>query len=130
MCRNGANQKRFRETTIAQPDNLVFKEVEVLKIVLGEDGKPLPPKSPAEKEKIRKYSWQSLGVEKLSDISLASAVADGDDDDDDDEDKAKAKVSTPAINVAWKWSYVNPEEEHRTSPYATGLTINVRLHSC
>lgn len=30
-------------------------------------------------------------------------------------------------DTAWRWAYLNPEDAHRVTPWATGLTVTVRI---
>lgn len=41
----------------------------------------------------------------------------------------KYKWVTGEGDVAWRWAYLNPEDEHRITSWATGLTVNVSLPS-
>lgn len=39
----------------------------------------------------------------------------------------KYKWKTANGDVAWKWTYLDPEDDHRLTNWATGLTLNVSL---
>jgi len=86
--------RRFKENFIAPFDKLTSHLVDAPLIVLGDDGKPVKS---TEKTKIFKYEWESK------------------------------KIVDPAhgdVNTAWKYKYSNPEDEHRLTLWATGLTLN------
>jgi hypothetical protein len=110
--------RRFKDVFIAPNDDLLGAIVADPKIVLGDDGEPISgeafPERPAESEfapidpekKLTKdemyvYGWKSNRVE----------------------DWDKATDEAP-INTAWKYQYANPEDSHRLTPWATGLTLN------
>lgn len=92
--------RRFKENFIAPPDKLdcTDEETDVDQIVLGDDGKPVKQDNP-KKETVIKYKWIS---------SQISDPADG------------------IVDTAWKFKYCNPEDNHRLTQWATGLTLNVR----
>jgi linoleate 10R-lipoxygenase len=98
---NGAagTLRRFKETFIAPPNQLKPTPVTVEEIILGDDGKPVKQDSPKSVQ-INKYSWVNTQI---------LDPAEGD------------------VNTAWKYKYCNPEDDHRITQWATGLTLNVRF---
>jgi linoleate 10R-lipoxygenase len=92
--------RRFKENFIAPFDELTSDLVDAPLIILGDDGKPVKS-AEGKTTKIYKYGWKS---QKNTDPT----------------DKKE-------VNTAWKYKYCNPEDEHRLTLWATGLTLNVRL---
>jgi len=91
--------RRFKENFIAPSDELTSNLVDAPLIVLGDDGKPVKSAEP-KSTKIFKYGWKN---------------------------RKNADPTRGEVNTAWKYKYCNPEDDHRLTLWATGLTLNVCL---
>lgn len=90
--------RRFQENFIAPLDEVTSTKVTQEKIILGDDGKPVKSDGPAVTEEINKYAWKNKKITEHKD---------------------------GLVNTAWKYKYCNPEDDHRLTLWATGLTLNV-----
>ncbi|KAF8309095.1 heme peroxidase [Clavulina sp. PMI_390] len=113
--------RRYKDVFIAPPDNLLGAFVKDPKVILGDDGEPVSgdpfPERPAQSEfepLVREipeehmyiYGWKSTRVEDWEVVTTG------------DEEKRKP------INTAWRFQYPDPENAHRLTQWATGLTVN------